>query len=95
MDAQPPLPNFETTGEIWYWRGPPPFHFVTLPETECAAIAEVACEVTYGWGVILVRLRLGEVERVTSVFPKYRAYLDLVTLAIRYRGFVAPTWCQG
>ena len=29
-------------GPIWYWRGPAPYHFVTVPPVEAAAIAEVA-----------------------------------------------------
>jgi len=23
------------SGELWYWRGPSPFHFVTVPEPQC------------------------------------------------------------
>ena len=30
------------TGEIWYWRGPAPFHFVTVPDPECAALGSAA-----------------------------------------------------
>ena len=26
--------NLEFTGEIWHWRGPSPFHFITVPEEE-------------------------------------------------------------
>jgi len=25
---------FEFTGPLWYWRGPPPFYFITLPPAE-------------------------------------------------------------
>ena len=37
-------------GEIWEWRGPAPFHFVTVPEEESAEIEAAAHMVTYGWG---------------------------------------------
>ena len=28
--------RFEFSGELWYWRGPAPFHFVSLPEEASA-----------------------------------------------------------
>jgi len=37
-------------GEVWYWRGPSPFHFVTVPEEGSGAIASASALVTYGWG---------------------------------------------
>ncbi len=33
-------------GELWYWRGPAPFHFVTVPSEESAAIHDIAPRVT-------------------------------------------------
>lgn len=39
------------SGEIWFWRGPSPFHFVTVPEEQCAAIEDAAPLVSYGWDV--------------------------------------------
>ena len=27
--------NLEFTGPIWYWKGPAPFYFVTVPDEEC------------------------------------------------------------
>ena len=40
------------SGEIWFWRGPAPFHFVTVPPAESEMIGEIAGVVTYGWGMI-------------------------------------------
>ena len=34
-------------GDMFEWRGPAPFYFVRVPETEAARIAEVASMVTY------------------------------------------------
>ena len=30
------------SGEIWYWRGPSPFYFVTVPEEQCRDLREVS-----------------------------------------------------
>ncbi|ASR55781.1 hypothetical protein CBP52_12510 [Cellulomonas sp. PSBB021] len=37
-------------GEVIWWRGPAPFHFVALPDDEAARLRAVATHVTYGWG---------------------------------------------
>jgi len=28
--------NLEFSGEMWFWKGPAPSHFITVPEEECA-----------------------------------------------------------
>lgn len=63
------------SGEVFEWRGPAPYHFVTVPEREAAEIAAVASAVTYGWGVIPVTVRIGETTWETSLFPKKGLYL--------------------
>jgi len=65
----------EFTGEVWYWRGPAPFHFVTVPEAESEAIADAARLVTYGWGMIPVTARVGRTEWTTSLWPKDGRYI--------------------
>lgn len=67
--------NLEFRGNVWYWRGPSPFHFVTVPDEECALLHDIANAVTYGWGMIPVEARIGETEWTTSLFPKDGAYL--------------------
>ena len=51
--------ELEFDGEIWFWRGPSPYHFVTVPDEECAALASTASVVSYGWGMIPVTGRIG------------------------------------
>ncbi len=63
------------SGDLWYWRGPAPFHFVTVPPDEAEAIHEVAPAVTYGWGMIPVAVRVGESEWTTSLWPKDGGYI--------------------
>lgn len=67
--------RLRVTGELWYWRGPAPFHFVTVPPAESADIASLAASVTYGWGMILVTVWLGDTEWSTSLWPKGGAYI--------------------
>ena len=52
-------------GDVWYWRGPAPFHFVTVPADESELIAELAPAVTYGWGMIPVTVRIGNTGTTT------------------------------
>ena len=58
------------TGEIWYWRGPAPFHFVTVPESEAAEIKAVSAAVTYGWGMIPAAVRIGKTTVTTALWPR-------------------------
>ncbi len=71
------------SGEIWFWKGPAPFYFVTVPDDESQLIAESAALVTYGWGVIPVTVRAGETEWTTSLFPKDGAYLVPLKVVVR------------
>ena len=67
--------RLEFTADIWYWRGPSPFHFVTVPDDGCARLREIANDVTYGWGMIPVHVRIGETTFDTSLFPKEGRYV--------------------
>jgi hypothetical protein len=71
------------TGRVVEWRGPAPYYFVPVPEDECAEIREVAAIATYGWGVIPVEARIGQVAFETSLFPKDGGYLLPVKDAVR------------
>ncbi|MER6975747.1 DUF1905 domain-containing protein [Streptomyces carpinensis] len=78
------------TGRVIEWRGPSPYHFVRVPDEESADIHEVAATVTYGWGVIPVRARIGEVAFGTSLFPKDGGYLLPLKNAVRGPQGLAP-----
>jgi hypothetical protein len=73
--------EFEST--LVHWRGPSPFHFVPVPDDEASIIHDVASVVSYGWGVIPVRARIGDVEYTTSLFPKNGGYLVPVKDVVR------------
>lgn len=75
--------ELEFRGELWFWRGPAPWHFVTVPADPAAEIAAVAPAVTYGWGVIPVTARIGGTSWQTSLFPKDGTYLVPVKANVR------------
>lgn len=75
--------DLEFSGEIIHWRGPSPFHFVEVPDEESAAIEAVSSIVTYGWGAIPVKARIGDTDFTTSLFPKGELYLVPVKDAVR------------
>lgn len=75
--------ELEFSGELWFWRGPAPWHFVTVPDDKCAALAESAALVSYGWGVVPVTAQIGETEFQTSLFPKDGRYLVPVKAWVR------------
>jgi hypothetical protein len=75
--------DLEFRGEIIYWRGPAPFHFVTVPDEPSAAIEAVSSMVTYGWGAIPVQARVGRTAFTTSLFPKGERYLVPIKAAVR------------
>ncbi len=70
-------------GRVIEWRGPSPYYFVPVPDEESADIREVAAMATYGWGVIPVEARIGEVAFETSLFPKNGGYLLPLKDAVR------------
>jgi len=77
--------DLEFSGDVWFWRGPSPYHFVTVPEEESAELQSAAALVTYGWGMIPVAVRVGSTQWTTSLFPKDGGYVlpvkDLVRKA--------------
>ena len=67
--------DLEFSGEVWFWRGPSPYHFVTVPEDESAELQETAALVTYGWGMIPVEAGIGSTGWTTSLWPKDGGYV--------------------
>jgi hypothetical protein len=75
--------RIEFAGEIWYWRGPSPFHFVTVPDDGSTKLRAVSRAVTYGWGMIPVTVRIGRTEWTTALFPKDGRYVVPIKDAVR------------
>jgi Domain of unknown function (DUF1905) len=73
----------EFNGKIWYWRGPSPFYFVTVPSKQSRDLKAVSALVTYGWGMIPSDVRIGKTEWKTSLFPKDGRYIVPIKASVR------------
>ena len=73
----------EFTGKIWFWRGPSPWHFVTVPAKQSRDLKAILGLVTYGWGMIPVTARIGKTEWTTSMWPKDGRYIVPLKASIR------------
>lgn len=75
--------EWEFSGEIWHWRGPAPYFFVTVPPDPAADLLAASSMVSYGWGVIPVTVVIGATRFTTSLFPKDGGYVVGVKVAVR------------
>lgn len=75
--------NIEFTGKIWFWRGPAPWYFVTVPAQPSRELKAISKFVTYGWGVIPVQVRISQTEWQTSLFPQDDRYLVPIKANVR------------
>src|SRR3712207_4348579 len=78
-----PRVDLQFSGEVWFWRGPAPFHFVTVPEAEASALRSTAGRVSYGWGMIPVTARINGTTWTTSLWPKDDSYVVPVKTLVR------------
>jgi hypothetical protein len=104
--TDPDAIHLRFAAELWYWRGPSPYHFLTVPADDCALLKSIASEVTYGWGMIPVSGRIGATAFETSLWPKDGRYVlpirdvvrkgeelslgDEVEVELRIRSSTAP-----
>lgn len=75
--------KLEFSGKLWFWEGPAPWYFVTVPAQQCLDLKAASKLVTYGWGMIPVRVWVGETEWKTSLFPKEDHYIVPVKASVR------------
>jgi len=75
--------EIEISGRIWYWRGPAPWFFVTVPATQSRILKDISGCVTYGWGMIPVDVRIGKTEWKTSLWPKDGRYIVPIKASVR------------
>ncbi len=60
---------------IIFWHGPSPFYFAVIPENECKLIKSVSSNLSYGWGCIPAKVKIGASYWKTSLMPKDGKYL--------------------
>ena len=75
--------QFEFSGEMWPWRGPAPYHFVTVPDEVSSELRALSSLISYGWGVIPVGARIRETDWETSLLPKDGRYALPIKDAVR------------
>ena len=75
--------DIEFTGKIFFWRGPSPYYFVTVPAEPSRNLKAIAELVTYGWGVIPVQARIGDTVWKTSLIPKDGLYLVPIRVSVQ------------
>ena len=75
--------ELEFSGEVWWWKGPAPFHFVTVPPDESVEIEAAAELVTYGWGMIPVEVLIGRTRWRTALWPKDGRFVVPLKAAVR------------
>jgi len=84
------LLDVEFDGEVFVWRGPPPFFFAAMPDEPSAAVRAIAGIVSYGWGCIPVAVRVGRTELTTALIPKDGRYLVPIKAAVRRAEAIEP-----
>lgn len=75
--------EFSFSGTVWEWRGPAPYHFVSVPMEIAKVIKELASAVTYGWGMIPVTGKIGATTFNTSLWAKNGTYAVPLKDAVR------------
>lgn len=69
--------------DVWYWRGPAPFFFATVPPEIAAEIRALQKSASYGWGMMPVNAQVGNSRWRTAMFPKDGSYVLPLKDAIR------------
>jgi Domain of unknown function (DUF1905) len=75
--------DLKFSGEMWFWRGPSPWHFLTVPDEESGELEAASAFVSYGWGMIPVTAQIGRTAWKTSLWPKDGRYIVPVKAWVR------------
>ena len=75
--------EFSFSNTVWEWRGPAPYHFVSVPLEIANEIKQMASAVTYGWGMIPVSGKIGATTFNTSLWAKNGTYAVPLKDAVR------------
>lgn len=83
MSGETPGAVFAFEGPLHHWRGPAPYYFVRVPPATVEELADVAAEVSYGWGMVPVEVTVGRYRWETSLWPKDGGYLLPIRAQVR------------
>ena len=76
--------DYTVRAKVWRWKGGS-WYFATLPAKQAAEIRRRFGATARGWGSIRVRIRIGDTEWNTSLFPerKAKSYLFAIKADVR------------
>lgn len=76
--------DYTVRAKVWRWKGGS-WHFANLPLKQSAEIRRRFGGTARGWGSIRVKIRIGETEWSTSLFPsnKNKTYLFAIKAGVR------------
>ncbi|MDM4769028.1 DUF1905 domain-containing protein [Solimonas sp. SE-A11] len=71
--------------KVWRWKQGAAWHFATVPKAQSAQIRSKVTGAKRGWGSVPLRIRVGETEWETSLFPEGKAgtYLFAIKASVR------------
>ena len=77
--------QYRVRAKVWLYPGKGGWHFATLPPKLSSEIRVRFSSEARGWGSLPVRVRIGETQWKTSLFPdtKSRSYLFAIKAAVR------------
>lgn len=86
LDAEPEAVDAPITvkTKVWRWKQDGGWHFATVPKAQSALIRQ-RVGVKRGWGTVPVKVKIGETEWDTSLFPegKTGSYLFAIKASVR------------
>jgi len=87
LDAEPEVADapIMVKAKVWRWKQDAGWHFATVPKAQSAQIRSRFTGAKRGWGSVPVRVKIGETEWETSLFPqgKTGTYLFAIKASLR------------
>lgn len=87
LDDEPVAAGAAITFEakVWLWKQGAGWHFATVPKEQSALIRAQHKSAKRGWGSVPVRVKIGETEWETSLFPQGKSgtYLFAIKASVR------------
>jgi GNAT superfamily N-acetyltransferase len=74
---------WEFSGDIFQWRGPAPYYFVTVPEEQSLQLKAASSGSRYYRGMIRVQARIDDTEWPTSLWPRDGRYVVPIRDSVR------------
>lgn len=88
MSEQPGEICFQAV--VVHWRGPSPFFFAVVPERCAPMLRRAASAVSYGWGMIPIEARIGDIAFRTALIPKDGTYFLPLRDQVRRQADIVP-----